>query len=48
MAGALKTAARLSLELCQAIKKACGQDFLIEAQISGEEEAGGYTTGGSC
>jgi 2,4-dienoyl-CoA reductase-like NADH-dependent reductase (Old Yellow Enzyme family)/thioredoxin reductase len=41
--GSLEKRARLSLELAQAIKKACGQDFLIEAQISGEEEAGGYT-----
>ncbi len=41
--GTLEKRARLSLELAQAIKKACGQDFLIEAQVSGEEEAGGYT-----
>jgi len=34
---------RLCLELCKAIKWVCGQDFLIEAQVSGEEEAGGYT-----
>jgi len=36
--------ARFPLELFQAIKKACGQDFLVEAQISGEEaEADGFT-----
>ena len=41
--GSLENRARFSLEVFQAIKKACGQDFLIEAQISGEEVAGGYT-----
>ncbi|MBN1627840.1 MAG: FAD-dependent oxidoreductase [Deltaproteobacteria bacterium] len=41
--GSLKNRARLTIELCQAIKKACGQDFLIDCQISGEEEPGGYT-----
>jgi 2,4-dienoyl-CoA reductase-like NADH-dependent reductase (Old Yellow Enzyme family)/thioredoxin reductase len=41
--GSLENRARFPLEMFQAIKKACGQDFLIEAQISGEEVAGGYT-----
>jgi 2,4-dienoyl-CoA reductase-like NADH-dependent reductase (Old Yellow Enzyme family)/thioredoxin reductase len=41
--GSVENRGRFALELFQAIKKACGQDFLIEAQISGEEEAGGYT-----
>ncbi len=41
--GSIENRARLTIELCQAIKKACGKDFLIEAQISGEEEPGGYT-----
>jgi len=41
--GSPENRARLPLELFQAIKKACGPDFLIEAQISGEEEEGGYT-----
>jgi 2,4-dienoyl-CoA reductase-like NADH-dependent reductase (Old Yellow Enzyme family) len=41
--GSLENRARLVLELYQAIKKARGQDFLIELQISGEEKAGGYT-----
>ncbi len=35
--------ATLTLELFRRIKEACGQDFLIEAQISAEEEAPGYT-----
>jgi NADPH-dependent 2,4-dienoyl-CoA reductase/sulfur reductase-like enzyme len=29
--------------LFQAIKRACGPDFLIDAQVSGEEPAGGFT-----
>lgn len=41
--GSLENRARLTLELCRSVKEACGQDFLIEAQISGEEEPGGYT-----
>jgi len=41
--GSVENRGRFALELFQAIKKACGQDFLIEAQISGEEEPGGYT-----
>ena len=41
--GSRENRARFALELFRAIKKACGQDFLIEVQMSGEEEAGGYT-----
>ena len=41
--GSLENRTRIVIELCQAIKKECGQDFLIEAQVSGEEEPGGYT-----
>lgn len=42
--GSLENRARLTLELFRAIKQACGQDFLIEAQISGREfPVGGYT-----
>jgi 2,4-dienoyl-CoA reductase-like NADH-dependent reductase (Old Yellow Enzyme family)/thioredoxin reductase len=42
--GSLENRGRFALELFQAIKKACGPDFLIEAQISGEEIVpGGYT-----
>lgn len=36
--GSLENRARFPLELCRAIKQECGRDFLIEAQISGEEE----------
>lgn len=35
--------ATLTLELFRRIKEACGQDFLIEAQISATEEEPGYT-----
>lgn len=41
--GSVENRTRFPLELCRAIKDACGQDFLIEAQISGEEEHGGIT-----
>jgi 2,4-dienoyl-CoA reductase-like NADH-dependent reductase (Old Yellow Enzyme family)/thioredoxin reductase len=41
--GSIENRVRLSLNLCRAIKWSCGQDFLVEAQVSGEEEAGGYT-----
>lgn len=41
--GSIENRARLPLEMCAAIKKACGKDFLIEIQMSGEEEPGGYT-----
>jgi 2,4-dienoyl-CoA reductase-like NADH-dependent reductase (Old Yellow Enzyme family)/thioredoxin reductase len=41
--GSIENRVRLSLNLCRAIKWYCGQDFLVEAQVSGEEEAGGYT-----
>ena len=39
----MRDRATLTLELFRRIKEACGQDFLIEAQISAEEEAPGYT-----
>ena len=39
----MRDRATLTLELFRRIKEACGQDFLIEAQISSEEEAPGYT-----
>ncbi len=42
--GSLENRARLTLEIAQAVKKACGQDFLVGANISGEENlSGGYT-----
>ena len=39
----MRERATLTLELFRRIKEACGQDFLIEAQISAMEEAPGYT-----
>jgi 2,4-dienoyl-CoA reductase-like NADH-dependent reductase (Old Yellow Enzyme family)/thioredoxin reductase len=50
--GSRENRARLALEMFQAVKKACGQDFLVIANISGEElgkgwdgsYSGGYTT----
>lgn len=39
--GPMVNRARFPLELCAAIKAACGQDFLIEAHISGDEGPGG-------
>jgi len=33
--GSLENRARLTIEVCESIKKACGQDFLIEAQVTG-------------
>ena len=41
--GSLENRARLPLEIFQTIKKACGQDFLIGAHISGEDRSGGYS-----
>lgn len=42
--GSLENRARLTLELFREIRHRCGPDFLIECQISGEEDMpGGYT-----
>ena len=41
--GSIENRARLPLEMFQAFKKACGQDFLVAAHMSGEEREGGYT-----
>lgn len=41
--GSLENRARFPLELCRAIKQECGPNFMIEAQLSGEEP-GGFTT----
>lgn len=41
--GSAENRARLSLEVFKAIKAACGDDFLIECQVSATEEAPGYT-----
>ena len=35
--GSLENRCRLPLEVCAAIKKACGDDFLVEVQLSGDE-----------
>jgi 2,4-dienoyl-CoA reductase-like NADH-dependent reductase (Old Yellow Enzyme family)/thioredoxin reductase len=47
--GSLENRARLALELFQSVKRACGQDFLVIANISGEELGvgwdGSYTGG---
>jgi 2,4-dienoyl-CoA reductase-like NADH-dependent reductase (Old Yellow Enzyme family)/thioredoxin reductase len=40
--GSMQNRARFPLMVCRRIKEVCGQDFFIEAQISGEE-AGGTT-----
>lgn len=34
---------KLALDMCRAIKTACGKDFLIDFWIAGEEEPGGIT-----
>ena len=34
---------KLALDVCRAIKAACGKDFLIDLWIAGEEEPGGIT-----
>lgn len=39
--GSLENRARFPLEACRRIKKLCGQDFLIEIEISGEEDGDG-------
>jgi 2,4-dienoyl-CoA reductase-like NADH-dependent reductase (Old Yellow Enzyme family)/thioredoxin reductase len=43
--GSLENRARFCLELIDAIKKACGQDYLLWGAMSGEEDTqvGGYT-----
>ena len=38
--GSTQNRARFPLAICKRIKEVCGQDFLIEVQISGEEEGG--------
>lgn len=43
--GSAENRARLMMELFKEIKTACGNDFLVECQISGEEDMpNGYTT----
>ncbi len=41
--GSLENRARFTIELCDAIKKKCGKDFLILLMMSGAEPEGGYT-----
>ena len=41
--GSPENRARLPMEVFKAIKEACGQDFIIECQISATEEEPGYT-----
>jgi 2,4-dienoyl-CoA reductase-like NADH-dependent reductase (Old Yellow Enzyme family)/thioredoxin reductase len=38
--GGIENRARFPLAVCRRIKEICGEDFLIEIQISGEEEGG--------
>ncbi len=42
--GSLENRARVPLSLFRKIKQRCGQDFLVEVEISGQEEPGGLTT----
>jgi 2,4-dienoyl-CoA reductase-like NADH-dependent reductase (Old Yellow Enzyme family)/thioredoxin reductase len=43
--GSLENRARLHLEMFEAVKKACGPDFLVGCHLSGKEMGeGGYTT----
>ncbi len=41
--GSLENRARFTIELADAIKKRCGQDYFIMASMSGCEPKGGYT-----
>jgi 2,4-dienoyl-CoA reductase-like NADH-dependent reductase (Old Yellow Enzyme family)/thioredoxin reductase len=38
--GSIENRARFPLAVCRRIKEVCGQDFLIEALVSGEEDGG--------
>ena len=42
--GSLENRARYPLMACRRIKEKCGEDFLVEVEVSGEEK-GGMTTG---
>jgi 2,4-dienoyl-CoA reductase-like NADH-dependent reductase (Old Yellow Enzyme family)/thioredoxin reductase len=41
--GSLENRARFPIMLADRIKQKCGQDFIIEASVSGAEPAGGFT-----
>jgi 2,4-dienoyl-CoA reductase-like NADH-dependent reductase (Old Yellow Enzyme family)/thioredoxin reductase len=38
--GGIENRARFPLAICRRVKEVCGSDFLVEVQISGEEEGG--------
>jgi 2,4-dienoyl-CoA reductase-like NADH-dependent reductase (Old Yellow Enzyme family)/thioredoxin reductase len=38
--GSLENRARFPLAICQRLKEACGEDFLVEVLVSGEEKGG--------
>ena len=42
--GSLENRAKAPLMLFRKIKQRCGRDFLVEVEVSGEEQAGGLTT----
>jgi len=42
--GSMENRARVTLDMCDAVKKACGKDFLIEIVISGEDDEPGGNT----
>ena len=42
--GSLENRAKAPLMLLRKIKQRCGRDFLVEVEVSGEEQAGGLTT----
>ncbi|MGI9951902.1 FAD-dependent oxidoreductase [Moorellaceae bacterium AZ2] len=46
--GSLENRAKIPLELFRRIKEKVGQDFLLEAVMSAEEEPGGYTFEEAC
>ena len=41
--GSMENRARFPLAICQGVKDACGQDFIVEVLMSGQEAEGGIT-----
>lgn len=41
--GPVENRVRFPLEICRAVREACGPDFLIDLWVAGEEEEGGIT-----
>lgn len=41
--GSMENRSRFPLAICQAVKEACGQDFIVEVLMSGKEAEGGIT-----